>query len=63
MDLVPQSPAALTLFGSEKVTIDRPTNIKIHTTGEAGIEILNAGPTAGKRWHITVNVDVKEDDI
>ena len=63
MDLVPQSPAALTLFGSEKITIDRPTNIKILTTGEAGVDILNTGPTAGKRWHITMNVDVKEENV
>ncbi len=48
--------------GVGQAAIDPPATIEIHTTGEAGEVLLNAGPARGKRWVATVRVEIVETD-
>jgi hypothetical protein len=56
------TPARYAKLGRDVVTVVSPANIKILTTGDAGVTVLNDGPAHGKQWTVTVHVEIVETD-
>lgn len=55
-------PACAWKTGQEKFEVLPPSNLRISTTGDAGVVLLNSGPAHGKKWEVTVRVEVTETD-
>lgn len=48
--------------GVDNINISSPAKLKIHTTGDGGGILINAGPAHGKQWSATVRVEIIETD-
>jgi len=57
------TPARIAKYGRDTVVVTHPGNIKIHTTGPGSLDVLNDGPANGKRWTVTVQVEIVETDV
>jgi len=55
--------AVFARHGSEAVVVAHPSNLKIVTTGDAGVTLLNLGPSSGKQWTAVVSVSIVETDV
>lgn len=55
-------PARYGKIGREMFTITHPANLKIQTTGGGATMVLNDGPPSGKRWCVTLQLDIAEFD-
>ncbi len=58
-----QEPARTRKVGEEVLILTPPVNLKIQTTGDQGMVLLNEGPTHGKQWTMLVRVEIKETAI
>jgi hypothetical protein len=57
------TPARVAKYGHDCVTVASPSNLKIVTTGDAGVTVLNDGPANGKRWTVSIQLEIVETDV
>lgn len=55
-------PACEWKTGQESIEVLPPSNLRIATTGEAGVVLLNGGPPHGKKWAVNIRIQVTETD-
>lgn len=53
-------PASVWKTGRETIEIENPANLRIVTTGDLGVTILNAGPPHGKKWVVALRLEIVE---
>lgn len=53
-------PACEWKTGREDIEILAPSNLKIATTGDVPVVLLNDGPRHGKKWAVKIRVEVTE---
>lgn len=56
-------PACEWKTGQDIIEVLPPANLRIATTGTAGVVILNGGPQHGKKWTVNIRVEVTETDV
>lgn len=55
-------PKSVWKTGRDTIEVLPPSNLKIQTTGDAGVVIVNAGPPHGKKWAVSIRVEITETD-
>jgi|WetSurSiteA1Bulk_404760.scaffolds.fasta_scaffold52847_4 hypothetical protein len=55
-------PACAWKTGQEKIELLPPSNLKIVTTGDVPMVLLNDGPTHGKKWEVMIRLEITETD-